>query len=347
MPEPATTRLALYKPLNDGSEQVNVQQDLNQNWDKVDLAAGFQIVTSGTRPSSPYPGKGIAESNTGYRTLFHNGTAPASAGWVEIPNSSAVFNNSLNLAAGQQLNIGSSSSSATIAVVNATTATDLLSARVTGDTQSRYLVDTDGAMSWGPGGSTAVDVTLSRSAAGRLMLAGGDAAFSINGAVSRPRTSAVTTVANTTAQSVIASYSIPAGDATAGAVYRIKAWGTLGVTGTPTITFVCKLGGQSGTNMISFPAVTVRSGATDGFWELDFYLSCVGSGGSGTWAPMARYTHNFLTSATTYTTVGPITSAPVTRDTTISNEMVLCSTWSAASASNTITCRGMAVERVA
>lgn len=106
MPETPTARLGLYKSLNNGSELVNVQQDLNGNWDKVDLAPGFQVVTSGTRPASPYPGKGITESDTTYRTYFSNGTAPASASWVEIPNSSGTFGSNLKLASTAQLTIG-------------------------------------------------------------------------------------------------------------------------------------------------------------------------------------------------------------------------------------------------
>lgn len=43
-----------------------------------------------------------------------------------------------------------------------------LQAQVAGDTQKRFQVLTDGAHSWGPGGSTAPDTTLYRSAAGTL-----------------------------------------------------------------------------------------------------------------------------------------------------------------------------------
>lgn len=347
MPDTPTTRLGLYKSLSDGSELVNYTQDIGQNLDKLDAAAGFQVVTSGTRPSSPYSGKGIAESDTAYRTYFSNGTSPASASWVQIPNSGSTFDADLDLTSGKQLNIGASGATASIAILNTATTTDAISFRVTGDTQSRYLVDTDGSTNWGPGGASAVDTALARTAVGRLALTGTNASFSIGTATMRPILSTATTLANSTAQTAIATHTIPASDAVAGAVYRIKAWGTLGVTGTPTITFVCKLGGTGGATMVTFPAVTVRSGATDGFWELEFYLACATTGGSGTWAPMARYTHNFLTSVTTYTPIGPITSVPVTRDTTVANDMVLCATWSAASSSNTITCRGFAGERVA
>ena len=39
---------------------------------------------------------------------------------------------------------------------------------VTGDTQQRLLVDSNGKMLWGPGGSTAGDANLYRSGAGTL-----------------------------------------------------------------------------------------------------------------------------------------------------------------------------------
>lgn len=172
MPDAPTTRLGLYKSLSDGSELVNYSQDIGQNLDKLDAAAGFQVVTSSTRPSSPYSGKGIAESDTSYRTYFSNGTSPASASWVQIPNSSSTFNADLDLTSGKQLNIGSSTATASIAVVNAATSTDLISGRVPGDTQSRYLVDTDGATNWGPGGSTPVDTALARTGVGALTLTG-------------------------------------------------------------------------------------------------------------------------------------------------------------------------------
>jgi len=91
VPDPSTTRLGLYKSKSDGSELVSYTQDIGQNLDKLDAAAGFQIVTSSTRPSSPYAGKPIAESDTSYRSYFSNGTAPASASWVEIPNSTGTY----------------------------------------------------------------------------------------------------------------------------------------------------------------------------------------------------------------------------------------------------------------
>ncbi len=212
MPEPSTSRLSLYKPLSDGSENVNVQTDLNQNWDRVDTAVGFQACTSSTRPSSPYAGKPIMETDTSYRTFFSNGTSPASASWVEIPNSSATYTGLLAQERAsaattatqikvtgdsqQRLTIGADgklawgSGSATgdtvlyretanvlasddiIRVYRSATSENAFSARVTGDTASRWFVNADGNMNWGPGGGSAADAALARSSTGTLTLTG-------------------------------------------------------------------------------------------------------------------------------------------------------------------------------
>jgi len=173
VPDPSTTRLALYKSKSDGSEFVNYPQDLGQNWDKVDAAVGYQIVTSSTRPSSPYPGKPITESDTSYRTYFSNGTSPASASWVEIPNSSGTFGGNLNLASGKQVNIGASTSTAPLAVLVPSTSNNAMSVRITGDTSnSRWFINGDGSMFWGAGGGSATDVGISRSAASTLTVQG-------------------------------------------------------------------------------------------------------------------------------------------------------------------------------
>lgn len=168
MPDPSTTRLALYKSKSDGSELVNYTTDLGQNWDKVDNAVGYQVVTSSTRPATPYAGKPIAESDTSYRTYFSNGTAPASASWVEIPNSSATFNNNLKLASGKQVNIGASGSTATYtALLSSPTGDFIFASRTTGDSVSRLTIRADGRLDWSTG-TTAVDTNLFRDSANML-----------------------------------------------------------------------------------------------------------------------------------------------------------------------------------
>ncbi|MCI3246298.1 hypothetical protein [Streptomyces spinosisporus] len=167
MPDPSTTRLGLYKSKSDGSELVNYTQDIGQNLDKLDAAAGFQIVTSSTRPSSPYPGKPITESNTSYRTYFSNGTVPASGSWVEIPNSSGTFGSSLTIAQGKAIDIGGAANGGGYGVLGSATTSDVLYAKVSGESVGRFYVSADGAHQWGSGTATR-DTNLYRSAVNTL-----------------------------------------------------------------------------------------------------------------------------------------------------------------------------------
>lgn len=355
MPDPSTTRIALYKSKSDGSELVNYSQDLGQNWDRVDAAVGFQAATSSTRPSSPYSGKPIFETDTSYRTFFSNGTSPASGSWVEIPNGSAQYNSTLRLASGKQINVNSSGSGATLAVVNAAAGTDLISGRVTGDTQDRFLVDTDGTLNWGAGGASAPDVNLYRGGTNTLktddsFVIAGDLKLVNGTTIYRNKLSTSTTVANTASETVVATLTIPAGDAVVGAVYRIKAWGTASVTGTPTLTLRSRLGGVAGAALGSSGARTASSGVTNRSWQVTVDLTCLTTGGSGTWfASQITYEAVSLAASPPFASPGLILdgTTSVTADSTVSEDFVLTATWSAASTSNTLTCRGYTAERVA
>jgi hypothetical protein len=306
VPDPSTTRLSLYKSKSDGSELVSYTQDIGQNWDRVDAAVGFQSATSSTRPSSPYSGKPIMQSDTSYSTYFSNGTAPASASWVEIPNSSSTFGSNLKLATSAQLVIGA-------------------------------------------------DTNLYRSAANTLktddsFVIGGDLKLVNGGTTYRNKLSTSTTVANTASETVIAALTIPAGDAVAGAVYRIKAWGVASVTGTPTLTLRSRLGGVAGTALGSSGARTASSGVSNRAWQVTVDLTCLTTGASGTWfASQVTYEAVTLSASPPFASPGLIldgTSA-VTVDSTVSEDFVITATWGTASASNTLTCRGYTAERVA
>jgi len=56
-----TTRLSLIKP--DYTDNVDVA-DINSNMDDIDAAVGAAVVTSGTRPASPFTGQVIFETDT-------------------------------------------------------------------------------------------------------------------------------------------------------------------------------------------------------------------------------------------------------------------------------------------
>jgi hypothetical protein len=344
VPDPSTTRLALYKSKSDGSELVNYSQDLGQNWDRVDAAAGFQVVTSSTRPSSPYSGKPIAESDTSYRTYFSNGTAPASASWVEIPNGSGTFNSNLKLASGKQININASGSGASFAVLAAAAGDDILSTRVTGDTVSRFLLEADGTHSWSVGGATAADVGLSRVAAGRLAIAGTNAALTIGSATFRNGLSATVTVANTVTETNLATITAPANDPVVGAVYKLTAWGRISTTGTPTFTLRTKIG--STTIAAVFNAAT-GSGLSNAPWSVELEVAITATGAGGACAPVSRISSNIAAAATTAHAVFVPSAGTVAVDTTAAATWAVTGQWGTASASNTVTCQGFTAVRVA
>jgi hypothetical protein len=66
-----TTKLGLIKP--DFVDIVDISE-LNTNFDDIDAAAGADLVTSTTRPSSPWDGQVIFETDTS-KSFVWDGTA--------------------------------------------------------------------------------------------------------------------------------------------------------------------------------------------------------------------------------------------------------------------------------
>lgn len=97
-----TSRFAFRLP--DPTDLVTVTTDLNDSMSKIDANIGYQVVTA--FPVAPVSGTAVTFSNDGWRSYFHNGTAPASGGWAELVNSKGIFGSNINLAVGKQLVIG-------------------------------------------------------------------------------------------------------------------------------------------------------------------------------------------------------------------------------------------------
>ncbi|MGW6912598.1 hypothetical protein ACWGB8_02050 [Kitasatospora sp. NPDC054939] len=168
-----TTRLGLYKPADDGSELVNVQTDLNQNYDKLDLAIGARIVTSSTRPSSPYGGQLIQESDTS-RIYVSNGSVPASGSWKQIAAAGGSFLSALTL--GSTLAVsGAVSLNSTLAVTGGTTLSSTLG--VTGATTLSSTLGVTGATTL----SSTLAVTGATTLSNNLTVSGTGSATSLGG----------------------------------------------------------------------------------------------------------------------------------------------------------------------
>lgn len=162
-----TSRVALYKPA--GGENVNVTTDLNNNLDKLDTNLNFRVAASATARNAITPfwaGLNVRDTDTG-RTWVSNGSAPISGSWSQIPNTASTLNGDLDIVAGFQVNVGAANSTAAFATSMSASGSDAFTSRVSGDTQSRFLVNADGRMFWGSG-SVSQDTNLYRSAANTL-----------------------------------------------------------------------------------------------------------------------------------------------------------------------------------
>jgi hypothetical protein len=153
------------------------------------------------------------------------------------------------------------------------------------------------------------------------------------------------TAASTTAETVVASVTIPAADAWPGVGYRFAAHGTASTTGTPTLTIRVRLGGVTGAVIAAFSAVTTGSAISGRGWRVEGVLHSVTIGASGTWAGGAALIHHLA--STTGAALHETTDAPVTRDSTVDQALVVTAQWSVSSASNTASATAVSMQRVA
>ena len=139
----STTRLALNKPNPDPvtGDYVDITK-LNDNFDKIDSSISSTLCTSGTRPSSPFNGQIIRETDTG-RAYIYNGSS-----WIQILLSGASFLS--HIESERPANFDA-----------------LIRTKVTGDTQYRFSARADGRLDWGDG-TNAQDTNLYRISANLL-----------------------------------------------------------------------------------------------------------------------------------------------------------------------------------
>lgn len=312
-----TTRLGLRLP--DPTDLVSVTSDINASMSALDAAVGYEVVTA--LPSAPYKGKTVTVSTDSYRSYFSNGTAPASGSWVEVPNSSGTFGSNLKLASAAQITIG--------ADVN-------LFRNAANVLRTNDALIVDGA------------ATLTGGVTSGLTLNSGDLTL-VNGVIRNKKSAQSSPVANTLTETAVATFNIPANDAVVGAVYRIMAWGIASVTGTPNFQLRTRIGGVAGVSVGSSGSRVASSGITSHPWRVDTYVTCTTTGVSGAWFANTMVAESVSVAGTVPVTANVYMdgTASNTRDTTISNDLVVTFQWGTASASNTATCQGFAAWRMA
>lgn len=141
-------------------------------------------------------------------------------------------------------------------------------------------------------------------------------------------TSDSTAIASTAAETNFSlNVVLPQDFLTVGRVLRVTASGKYSDTGTPTLQLKLKAGSVT---LLDLGAITLGSGVSNKQWEAEFLLVCRSTGAGGTVQASllnARMDDDLLQAIANVATV----------DTTVTETLQLSATWSASSASNTIT----------
>lgn len=155
------------------------------------------------------------------------------------------------------------------------------------------------------------------------------------------------TVANTTTETSLlgtglGSATLPANFATAGRSIRVRSYGYISNTDTPSATLRIKVGSVT----ILTSTGSLPSGLSDALVEFDFTFRFATIGATGT---IIGQGSTKITSGAFVSSVGRalVMTAPVTIDTTVGNLLDVTYQWGTASASNTITMTNATIEVIA
>lgn len=150
-----------------------------------------------------------------------------------------------------------------------------------------------------------------------------------------------TAIANTTTEAVIfPNITIPANYLQDGRALRLRAFGKLSTTGTPTMIWAFRWGGVAGTVLATSEAITQGSGVTNVNWGLEALVQTRANGSSGSLLVMGElgvHTSSTAVASNVFGVSGFDAPAAVTVDLTADTALSLTADWSAQSASNTLT----------
>lgn len=125
-----------------------------------------------------------------------------------------------------------------------------------------------------------------------------------------------------------------------GRVLRLRAFGKLSTTATPTMIWALRWGGVAGTLLATTEAITMGSGVATVNWSLEIVIQTRSNGPTGTllaFGDVQVHTSATAVLNNTFGVSGYDAPAAVTVDLTADTALALTAKWSAASASNTLT----------
>ena len=154
-------------------------------------------------------------------------------------------------------------------------------------------------------------------------------------------TSDATAVHTTTTETILfPNVTVPANYMQDGRILRLKAFGKLSTTGTPTMTFAIRWGGVSGTTLATTEAITMGSGVANVNWSIEALIQTRSNGATGSLIVFGEamvHTSATAVASNVFGVSGYDAPAAVTVDLTADTALSLTGDWSASSASNTIT----------
>lgn len=161
-------------------------------------------------------------------------------------------------------------------------------------------------------------------------------------------TSDATAVHTTTTETILVpNVTIPANYMADGRVLRMRVFGKLSTTGTPTITFALRWGGVGGTLLATTEPITNGSGVANVNWDAEIYIQTRSNGATGSllvWGVARVHTAAGTVVVNVFGVSGYDAPAAVTVDLTADAALAFTGDWSASSASNTITAMGYTLE---
>lgn len=298
----------------------------------------LSVAVAGDFPTLNQNTSGSAATLTTGRTISTTGdvtyTSGAFDGSGNVTGAATIAANAVTNAkmATMANNTIKSNVSGGTAVPSDNTMTSLLD--IIGSTQGQVLYR--GAASWS---------VLGTGSAGQLLSANGAGANPSWISGSGPlvyASSTPSTIAGTGTETAFAqTYSIGANTMSAGDVFYVYASGVYSNTLTPTLEFKLKAGT---TALLDSAAITTVVNQTNSGWEFEAYIFVNAIGASG-----ALEVQGYAELATALSTVQYVdltNTATKTVDTTASQALTLTAQWGTSSASNTITCRQFAVQKL-
>jgi hypothetical protein len=144
------------------------------------------------------------------------------------------------------------------------------------------------------------------------------------------------TISNTSAETVLATYTVPANTAGAADSFPFQINGHADITGTPTVSFRLRIGGIGGTQLALVTYTAAANTARP--WELWGSLKCVSPGAGATWHGFLSHMSRIAGGAAPGISAvwQDCTISAQTKDSTVNQDFVITGQWSVASASNTI-----------